>query len=65
MSLLLRSRLAVSPLRRDFADAPAILPTVDDLVAIERPSEPMHCLYPATIASATAAFVTGFPGDVL
>jgi ornithine decarboxylase len=62
---LLRSRLAVSPLRRAFTDAPAILPTVDDLVAVERPSEPMHCLRPAAIAAVTTAFVTGFPGDAL
>jgi ornithine decarboxylase len=62
---LLRSRLAVSPLRRELVDAPAILPVVDDLVAVERPSEPMHCLRPAAIAAATAEFVAGFPGDVL
>ena len=62
---LLRARTAVSPLRRGFADADAALPTVADLVAVERPEEPMHCLRPATITAAAQAFVAGFPGDVL
>ncbi len=61
-----RSRAAVSPLRRDFG-APALLdlPAVDDLVAVERPEEPMHCLRPAAIAAAARAFVSGFPGQTL
>ena len=42
----LRTRTAVSPLRRRFAPAPAVLPTVDELIARERPEEPMHCLRP-------------------
>jgi ornithine decarboxylase len=42
-----------------------LLPTVDTLVAVERPEAPMHCLRPAAIAEATSAFVAGFPGDVL
>jgi len=49
----LRARLAAS------------LPCVDDLVRLERPSEPMHCLRPATIIAAAEAFVGGFAGDVL
>ncbi len=61
---LLRSRAAVAPLRRRF-DAPTVLPTVADLVAVERPEEPMHCLRPAAIAAASRAFAEGFPGETL
>lgn len=60
---LLRTRAAVTPLRRSF-DA-EILPSVDALVAVERPEEPMHCLRPAAIAEAAAGFVAGFPGRTL
>src|SRR3954468_17449396 len=42
-----------------------VLPTVDDLVAVERPDAPMHCLRPDAITAAAADFVAGFPGDVL
>ena len=63
---LLRSRTAVSPLRRhDLGDAVRVMPTVDALVAVERPEEPMHCLRPAAIAAAARAFVSGFPGETL
>ena len=62
---LLRSRAAVSPLRRDVGAAVLGLPAVDDLVAVERPEEPMHCLRPAVIAAAAQAFVSGFPGETL
>jgi ornithine decarboxylase len=62
---LLRTRAAVSPLRRRFDDAAAVLPSVDSLIAIERPEEPMHCLRPAAISAAAAGFVAGFPGDTL
>jgi ornithine decarboxylase len=62
---VLRARTAVSPLRRNFAEAETALPTVADLVAIERPEEPMHCLRPATLVAAASEFVAGFPGDVL
>jgi ornithine decarboxylase len=58
----LRVRTAVSPLRRRFAAPRAALPMVDDLVARERPEEPMHCLRPAAITEAARAFVAGFPG---
>ncbi len=61
----LRVRSAVSPVRRAFASFEAELPLVADLVAIERPEEPMHCLRPAVIADAARAFVAGFPGDTL
>ncbi|CAH2599431.1 Type III PLP-dependent enzyme [Rhodovastum atsumiense] len=56
---LLRLRTAPRP-------APAaLLPAVADLVAVERPEAPLHCLRPATITTDTAAFVAGFPGDVM
>lgn len=61
----LRTRTAVSPLRRRFAPAPAVLPTVDALVARERPEEPMHCLRPATVTATAHDFVAAFPGDVM
>jgi len=42
-----------------------ILPSVDSVVARERPCEPVLCLRPAAIAAAARAFVQAFPGDVL
>jgi ornithine decarboxylase len=42
-----------------------LLPSVDDLVAVERPDVPMHCLRPAVVTEAAATFVGSFPGDVL
>ena len=45
--------------------ASTLRPTVADLVAIERPETPMHCLRPDVIRTAAAQFVGGFPGDVL
>lgn len=62
---LLRTRSAVSPLRRRFDEAATVLPSVDALVAVERPEEPMHCLRPAAISAAAADFVAGFPGETL
>ena len=52
----LRSRTAVSP---------PFLPTVDALVAVERPDMPVLCLRPAAITEATRRFCASFPGDVL
>jgi ornithine decarboxylase len=60
-----RVRAAVSPLRRRFPPAAAPLPSVDELVALERPEEPMHCLRPAVVEAAAQDFVAAFPGDVL
>jgi ornithine decarboxylase len=45
--------------------ARAVLPTVDAVVARERPSEPLICLRPAVIATAARRFTEAFPGDVL
>ena len=59
----LRSRVAVSPLHRP-VDAPA-LPCVDDLVAAFRPSEPMHCLRPATLQQNAETFLAAFPGTTM
>ncbi len=66
----IRSRNAITPLRRTpvaggaLAEA-RVLPSVDALVARQRPSEPMHCLRPAVIRDDAARFVHGFSGDVL
>ncbi|MFC3127594.1 type III PLP-dependent enzyme [Pseudoroseomonas globiformis] len=61
-----RFRGAVAPLRRRPAAERALtLPRVDEVVATDRPSEPMHCLRPATLAGAARRFVGSFPGDVL
>jgi ornithine decarboxylase len=60
-----RVRTAVSPLRRRFPAAATVLASVDELVAVERPEEPMHCLRPATVEATARDFVAAFPGDVL
>jgi len=38
---------------------------VDEVVAADRPEEPIHCLRPAAVTAAAAEFVRAFPGDVL
>ncbi|MBV9814169.1 MAG: type III PLP-dependent enzyme, partial [Alphaproteobacteria bacterium] len=43
----------------------AILPNVDAVVADARPTDPLLCLRPATIAAAASQFAGCFPGDVL
>jgi ornithine decarboxylase len=68
MSVVIRTRQAVSPLRRPFSrptSASVRRPTVDEVVAAGRPEEPVHCLRPAAVAATAAAFVEAFPGDVL
>jgi ornithine decarboxylase len=60
-----RVRTAVSPLRRRFPDVAAPLPTVDDVIATQRPEEPVHCLRPAAVRANARAFIQGFPGDVM
>lgn len=50
---------------RALAPRPAPLPTVDQVIAAERPEEPVHCLRPAGITAAARSFVADFPGDVL
>jgi len=65
MSVVARPRSAVSPLRRPFVAYPVRRPTVDEVVAVARPEEPVHCLRPTTVAETARGFVEGFPGDVL
>jgi ornithine decarboxylase len=60
-----RSRSAVSPLRRAFVASSVRRPTVDEMVAADRPDEPVHCFRPGVVAAAARDFVAGFPGDVL
>jgi ornithine decarboxylase len=60
-----RARSAVSPLRRKFAAYPVRRPTVDEVIAADRPEEPIHCLRPAAVAATARDFVQAFPGDVL
>jgi ornithine decarboxylase len=60
-----RTRSAVAPLRRQFVAYPVRRPTVDEVVAADRPEEPIHCLRPATVAATARDFVQAFPGDVL
>jgi ornithine decarboxylase len=57
-------RGAAATLRRPADIAPA-LPCVTDLVASFRPTEPLTCLRPATIAQAAQDFVAAFPGETL
>ncbi|WP_158921413.1 type III PLP-dependent enzyme [Acidisphaera sp. S103] len=65
MSVVARTRSAVSPLRRPFFAYPVRRPTVDQVVAADRPEEPVHCLRPTVIADTASDFVQAFPGDVL
>jgi ornithine decarboxylase len=55
---------AVAPLSR-LGDARAMLPSVDTAVAVQLPSEPMHCLRPSVVTAAARRFVADFAGDVL
>jgi ornithine decarboxylase len=54
-----KPRLVLRPMGR------SVLPTVDAVVARERPVEPLLCLRPAVIAGASRRFVEAFPGEVL
>ena len=58
----IRFRGAVAPLRRPAVNLPS---SVAPVVAALRPEQPLHCLRPATIAAAAAAFRASFPGRVL
>jgi ornithine decarboxylase len=60
-----RARSAVSPLRREFVAYPVRRPTVDEVVAADRPEEPIHCLRPDALAATARDFVQAFPGDAL
>src|SRR6201996_1165960 len=65
MSVVARPRSAVTPLRRPFVAYPVRRPTVDEVVAADRPEEPIHCLRPVTVAETAHDFLHAFPGDVL
>ncbi|HEY4044818.1 MAG TPA: type III PLP-dependent enzyme [Rhodopila sp.] len=65
MSVVARTRSAVSPLRRPLRGNPVRRPTVDAMVAADRPEEPVHCLRPGVVVQTARDFVAGFPGDVL
>jgi ornithine decarboxylase len=65
MSVVTRTRSAVAPLRRQFVAYPVRRPTVDQVVAADRPEEPIHCLRPVAVAETAHDFVQAFPGDVL
>jgi ornithine decarboxylase len=41
------------------------MPTVDEVVRVERPGDPLHCLRPAAITAAASRFVAEFGGDAL
>ncbi len=47
------------------ASGRSLLPSIDAVVARERPAEPLVCLRPAVIAGAARCFIAAFPGDVL
>ena len=64
-SLATRTRVAVSPLRRPLVDHQVCRPTVDEVVAADRPEEPIHCLRPDAVAETARDFVCSFPGEVL
>ncbi len=65
MSVVARSRSAVSPLRRTSVAYPVRHPTVDEVVAADRPEEPLHCFRPDVVVATAQDFVAGFPGEVL
>ena len=60
-----RTRVAVTPLRRLIAEFSVCRPTVDEVVAADRPEEPLHCMRLNTIAETARDFVQSFPGEVL
>jgi ornithine decarboxylase len=65
MSAVSRIRSAVSPLRRQFEAYPVRRPTVAEVVAADRPEEPIHCQRPAAVSQTAQDFVQAFSGDVL
>ena len=65
MSAVARTRSAVSPLRRRSATYPVRRPTVDEVVAANRPEDPIHCLRPAAVAATARAFAKDFSGEML
>ncbi|HQT40107.1 MAG TPA: type III PLP-dependent enzyme [Acidocella sp.] len=65
---LIQNRAAVAPLHQHFslsAEDAVSRPDVNSIVAAMRPQEPMHCVRPSSITTASQAFVQAFSGDVL
>ncbi len=62
---VVRTRAAVSALRREIVALPVSRPTVTEVVAADRPEQPVHCLRPAIVTRTARDFVHAFPGDVL
>ena len=62
---LRRVRPAAAPLSRPFPIADAGLPSVDELIARERPELPVECLRPAVVTATAQDFIASFPGTVL
>jgi ornithine decarboxylase len=60
-----RIRSAVSPLHRQFDAYPVRRPTVEAVVAADRPEEPIHCLRPTVVKQTAQDFLQAFCGDVL
>src|SRR5262249_20912222 len=62
-NLVSRHLVALAPIARPAART--ALPTVDAVVARERPADPLLCLRPTVIAGAAQRFAAAFTGDVL
>lgn len=64
---LIEHRAAIAPLHRHVSlrATEQNLPSVADMVATLRPSEPLHCIRPAVISAAAQNFSAAFNGDVL
>lgn len=61
----LRSRSAVTPLRRGVPLASPVAPrrtSVAQAVALHRPEEPMHCIRPGVLADTARSFLAAFEG---
>lgn len=56
---------SAAPLRRRFDLGREALPSVDEVVAGERPAEPVHCLRPHVLIDTASRFVGAFPGSAL
>jgi ornithine decarboxylase len=58
--------VAESPLGNEALDSGlSRFASVEDMVKILRPSQPVHCMHPETLAERAALFLDHFPGDTL
>ncbi len=53
------------PHPRPARDITRVLPSVAEIVRIERPTEPLHCVRPSAITAASHRFSTSFSGQTL